>query len=196
MQKTWGGLLNSGGASIVIDSLGDFYVAGTTASTTTSGSVDSVILLKYDSSGNLVWQRTWNSGLGNGGQSDSEGIAVDTSGNIFVTGFTFVAPMTCVLTWTCNPRLFILKFDKQGNLLWQKIWWGSDSNDNAYPNTYGKGVAVDSSGDAYVVGFRYEGGASDLGLLLKFNSTGAMTWQAEWFDGRGTGVAVDSSGNV
>lgn len=174
-QKIWSGSGSGSdeGDSIAVDSLGNVYVTG---STTSFGTGYSVLILKFNSSGNLLWQRIW----GDGGNNYGNSVAVDSSGNIYVTGNAF--------SFTDGARVYLLKFDSTGNLLWQRLWGGS----------YGRGVAVDSSGNIYVTGAT-SGYYGNHILLLKYNSTGDFMWGANWSGSNlevGTGISVDSSGNI
>jgi len=95
------------------------------------------------------WTRTWS-----GGNANAARVAVDTSGNIYVAGdYSGTVdfdpdPVNIQAHSSANGTLdaFLSKFDASGNLLWVKTWGSGSGRDVAY------GVAVDSAGDAYVVG--------------------------------------------
>jgi hypothetical protein len=120
---------------------------------------------------------TWGSyGSGNGQLDWPFGVAVDSSGNVYVAD-----------PW----NNLVQKFTSAGAFLtqWGGFGWGKGQFD------YPEGVAVDSSGNVYVA----DSGNS---LIQKFTSAGAFL--AQWGGyGRGNGqfdwpdgVAVDGSGNV
>ncbi len=182
-EKFWGGTGNDYGYGVAVDSSsGNVYVTGSTNSFGAGG--PDVFLLKYTSSGSLIWQKTW----GDSGNDYGYGVAVDSSsGNVYVTGSTnsFGAGFDDV---------FLLKFDSTSGLLWQETWGGSQDD-------LGYGVAVDSSsGNVYVTGYTWSFGAGgpDV-MLLKFNASGSLIWQKTWggsdYD-YGYGVAVDSRGDA
>jgi hypothetical protein len=186
-QKTWGGGGNDYGKGVAVDTDGNVYVTGNTSSTGVSPGTADVFLLKIDPSGTLQWQRTW----GGSGADLGTGVAVDSSGNVYVTGST-----NTFGTGGNNYDVHLLKFDPSGALLWQRTW-GSMINDW----DWGKGVAVDSSDNIYVTG--YSGGLITLFedvLLLKFNPLGNLVWVKTWgsseYRDRGEDVTVDSSDNI
>ena len=194
-QRTWG---ESGkedcGFSITFDSLGHVYVVGITDSAGSMGQKGFVggqpdiskdaLLLKFDSSGDLLWQRTW----GQFGEVEwGTYLAVDSSDNIYATG------------WASNPRprqedLFLLKLDTSGNLLWQRTWGGRGTQQ-------GFGATADASGKIYVSGITFISGPDGPGdvFLLEIDSSGSMVWQSTWgssgVDGpHSSRIALDSSG--
>jgi len=182
IEKTWGGTDGHGdlGWGVAVDSSGNVYVSGETGSFG-AGGVD-VFLLKYGPDGTLLWQKTW------GGTKDDWGwgVAVDSSGNVYVSGETHSFGAG-------GGDAFLLKYDSNGTILWQKIW-GSIEDD------FSLGVAVDASGNAYVIGgtTSFGAGLSDV-LLLKYDPNGRLLWKRTWggeeYD-KVFGVAVDPSGNA
>jgi predicted RNA binding protein with dsRBD fold (UPF0201 family) len=148
-NKTWGGSDSDYGKGIMLDSSGNAFITGSTDSYE-DGNGDA-FLLKYDSSGNLLWYKTW------GGSDYDYGceIALDASGNLFITGSTY--------SYGAGYRdIFLLKYDSSGNLLWYKIWGGSNSD-------WGKGIALDASGNAFITGETNSYGAGNYDtFLLKF----------------------------
>lgn len=175
---TWEGRGDEEGRDAVVDSEGNVYVTGHTKSYSV---VDhDMCLVKFNSSG-VEWNITW-------GGSDLEmgkGIAMDSGGNIYVTG-------DLVHASDGNWDIFIVKFNSDGIEQWNHTWGGSDYE-------YGNDVDVDSSGNAYVCGKTNSFGAekSDM-CLLNFSASGLQwnyTWGGSENDG-GYGVVVDSSGNA
>jgi hypothetical protein len=179
-QRTLGGSGTDYGQGIAVDSSGNVYVTGYTTSQG-AGFVD-VLITKYDTSGTIQWQRT----LGGAGDDRGYGIAVDSSGNVYVTGYTTSQGVD-------NDEVLITKYNTSGTIQWQRIL-GSSGTDNGY------GIAVDSSGNVYVTGFTNGQGAGVQDVLItKYNTSGTIQLQRTLggsSNDRGQGIAVDSSGNV
>jgi hypothetical protein len=79
---TWGGSGWDGARGAAVDASGNIYVTGRTGSFG-AGSFD-LVLLKFSAGGSLLWQKTW----GGSGWDGGAGVAVDASGNVYVTGNT------------------------------------------------------------------------------------------------------------
>ena len=180
---------------VATDSSGNVYVTGGTKGgldgNTSSGDTD-LFVIKYNSSGTKQWTKQ----LGSTVRDSANGIAIDSSGNVYVTGVTFGG-----LDWNTSAGtndLFVVKYNSSGTKQWTKQL-GSASSD------FANGVATDSSGNVYVAGATYGGldgntnaGNSDL-FVVKYNSSGTKQWTkqlgtAEYDEARG--VATDLSGNV
>jgi len=173
-----GGSKNDIVASAAIDAAGNIYLAGSTSSYGAGG--QDVLLLKYDSTGHLLVERVW------GGTADDSGsgVAVDSSGNVYVAGSTQSFGFG-------RSDALLLKFNSSGSLLWAKTWGGS-SYDAAYD------LAFDSSGNVYVAGESYSLG--NCAIFLKFDSNGNLlftrTWKGPATYDSAYSVDVDKSGNV
>ena len=152
---------------IAVDSAGNSYVTGDFSDTVTFGAGEanettlittpdySFFIAKYSgATGQLLWAKQ----AGGGWMTRGEGIAVDSAGNIYVTGF-FIEDATfgageaneTTLTWTGDwADIFVAKYDGiTGQLLWVKMAGGIDSAESA---DYAWGIAVGSTGNIYVTG--------------------------------------------
>ena len=176
-QKTLGGTsgeLQSSGKMISFDSSNNIYTLGRTNSTG-AGNYDALIV-KYNSSGVIQWQKTLG---GTGGDNDGS-ITLDSSDNFYVTGNTNS-------TGAGGYDAFIVKYNSSGVIQWQKTLGGTGAE-------YSRSIQVDNSGNVYIVGStQFEG------LIAKYNSSGVIQWQ-KTFGGTGNQFFVDSildsSGNI
>jgi len=131
---------------------------------TSAGSTD-LFVVKYNSSGTKQWTKQ----LGTRDTDYANGVATDSSGNVYVTGTTNGG-----LDGNTNAGgsdLFVVKYNSSGTKQWTKQL-GSSSRDYDY------GVATDSSRNVYVSGDTYGGldgntsaGNADL-FVVKYNSSG------------------------
>ncbi len=180
---------------VATDSSGNIYVTGTTYSeldgNTSAGKAD-LFVVKYNSSGTKQWTNqlgTWDTDFANG-------VATDSSGNVYVTGSTYRS--LDGNTSAGNADLFLVKYNSSGTKQWTKQL-GSSSDD------YANGIVTDSSGSVYVTGTTYGGldgntsaGNADL-FVVKYNSGGTKQWTKQLgtpSTDTANGVTTDSSGNV
>ena len=180
-NRTWGGIGTESGRGIAIDSLDNIYISGETGSFGDGGG-DNLFLVKYNSSGTQQWNSTWG---GDGGEYGF-GVAVDSLGNIYLSGETesFGEGMS---------DLFLVKYDSSSVRQWNITWGGIDSDS-------GRSIAVDSSNNVYVGGTTLSFGTGGVDIvLIKYDSSGVKQWNHTWGganDEYGTGVAIDSLDNI
>jgi hypothetical protein len=192
---------------IAVDSGGNAYVAGKTASTNfptmnplqpANGGGDDAFVAKLNSAGSALVYSTYLGGSGNENSEFHGGIAVDSAGNVYVTGDTDSSnfPTTPgVIERTCPhgcqyPEPYVTKFNPTGSALVYSTYLPGQIFD------VGTGIAVDSAGDAYVVGTTLYP-TSDA-FLYKLNPTGSslVGSHSGLNDSYGEGVALDSSGSA
>src|SRR5437667_296105 len=140
-QKLWGRRYSGGYAfgediatAIAVDGLGNVYVTGTSFVPATGFDYATV---KYDSSGGDGWSVRYN-GPANG-EDDASSIAIDNSGNIYVTGQSAGSGT--------GPDYATIKYEASGNQLWVARYNGPENGD-AYDSA--AAVAVDGAGNADV----------------------------------------------
>jgi hypothetical protein len=183
---------------VAVDSGGGVYVTGYTNGgldgNTLTGKND-FFLTKYGSSGNRVFTKQ----LGDArAYTYATGVAVDSGGDVYVTGYTNGGLDGNTLTG--KNDFFLTKYDSSGN----KVFTKQFGDTRAY--TYATGVAMDSSGNAYVTGSTTGGldgntltGGEDF-FLTKYDSSGNKVFTKQFgvsgAETYATGVAVDSGGNV
>jgi hypothetical protein len=165
-------------SSVAIDKIGNVYISGAT-----TGNLDGNIngkshiadlstdafLTKYDPSGNKVWTRQ----VGAGGYDRSASVAVDSMGNVYISGdTTYLYEGYSSAGWY---DAFLTKFDSQGNKLWSRLL-GTPGFDHSYA------VASDRWDNVYIGG-RTDGdldgninaGIDDL-FVTKYDTYGNKLW--------------------
>ena len=144
---------------VAVDSTGNVYVAGQTSSfnfpsqnpyqgSYGGGNYDAFVT-KYDSSGILVYSTF----LGGYDEDCANAIAVDSSGNAYITGYTYSANFPTQNPYqnfnAGNADVFVTKVGSSGNPLVYSTYLGGSYDDIAY------GIAVDASNNSYVTGYTY-----------------------------------------
>lgn len=177
---TWQRTLSGGTSSydvltgVTVDTSGNVYVVGNTGS-----SNNNIFIGKYNSSGSLQWQRT----LSSAGEDLGYGVAIDSSANVYICG---------VSDTTGTLEFQLAKYDTNGTIQWQRRLGGNAAQDTAVS------IAVDSSANVYVCGYSDATGAQDI-QLAKYDTSGTIQWQRRLGgsgDDYGKGIALDSSGNI
>jgi hypothetical protein len=145
----------------------------------------------------------WNTFLGSTGLDIGEGIALDSNGNVYVTGFSEAPWGTPVNLHTGDgkPDAFVAKLSSNGVVQWN-TFLGSGGYD------YGYSIAFDNSGYIYVTGFseaswgtpvRPYGGAQDV-FVAKLSSSGVIQWNtflgSASSSDKGNGIAIHTSSNT
>jgi Beta-propeller repeat/Domain of unknown function (DUF5122) beta-propeller len=219
--KRAGGIGLDWGFALAIDGAGNSYVTGRFRNSATFGpgdpnetlmtviGSDDIFVAKYNSSGALVWARR----AGGSSTDEGRGIAVDSAGNSYVSGF-FAGSATfglgqlnaTTLTSAGSLDIFIAKYDPNGEPVWAKRAGGS-SSDDAFE------IATDGAGNSYATG-RFLGTAtfgageanetmltsagSNDGFVARYDSNGALIW-ARRAGGASSddafGIAADGAGN-
>jgi hypothetical protein len=223
-------------ASIAVDSAGNVYVAGYTQSTDfpkvnqipgacqsgcDSGN-DDAFVTKISASGKLL---VYSSYLGGSGGDSASSIAVDSAGNVYLTGggnssdFPRVNQIPGACLGSCGNGstndAYVTKINAAGNaLVYSSLIGGSgDENDGGFAS-----IAVDSVGNAYITGNTFStdfprvnqipgaclgscgnGNAQDA-FVTKINAAGSALLYSSYVGSSGTdigfGIAVDGSGNA
>lgn len=158
-----GGSFMDEARAIAVDAAGSAYVTGDTASANfptknpfqvALGGTTDAFLAKLDPTGSSLVYSTY---LGGGGFDQGNGIAVDASGNAYVTGqtsstnFPTKNPFQGGLNGSIyNGNAFVTKFDPTGSAPLFSTYLGGSGNQNG--GDAGEGIAVDSAGNIYVTG--------------------------------------------
>ncbi|MEZ4656774.1 MAG: Ig-like domain-containing protein [Caldilineaceae bacterium] len=219
---TFSGGNNGEGKGIAVDSSGNVFTTGHfqntfdfdpgagTTTATIRGQRD-IFISKLDSNGAFVWVKS----LGGLVIDEARAIALDSTGNIYVTGdfrgtVDFDPSGNAAgsdLTSAGDYDMFITKRDSAGEFVWSKSF-GSTSLDQGYDVAVGSDLRVYTTGQfSGTVNFDPSGATTTYQLtssgydpyISALNSDGTVAW-ANFVKGpaneRGQGVAVDSSNNV
>ncbi|MEA3515496.1 MAG: SBBP repeat-containing protein, partial [Nanoarchaeota archaeon] len=205
------------GKSIAVDTTGNSYVTGYTYDGTnfagssnklTEGELDKndVFVIKLNTIGQRQW--TYIAGSNVSKSEIGEGIAVDTSGNSYVAGYTYdgtnFAGSSNKLTEGELDRndVFVIKLNTIGQRQWTYI-----AGSNVSKSDYSRGIAVDTSGNSYAVGCTDDGinlgdadnkfiegipSSNDV-FVIKLNSAGSRMWT---FIGASTDSKNDQSYDI
>ena len=214
------------GFGIAVDSAGNAYVAGYAGSTDFPTAnplpnlpVTGAFVTKFNPAGSALVYSTY---LGGTGPSQANAIAVDSAGNAYVTGqtratdFPTVNPVQPTNTFN-NQDAFVTKLSADGSALIYSTYLGGNTPD---PEDGGGqaawGIAVDSSGNAYVTGNTQDtdfptvnplqatnktsAPSSGTGFVTKYNAAGSALIYSTYLGGSAqdtpAGIAADSSGNA
>jgi hypothetical protein len=222
-----GGTGSDAAAGIAIDASGNAYIVGNTSSVDfpvtpgafqpTYGGATDAFVTKLNALGSSL---TYSSYLGGSAADFGQGIAVDSSGNAFVTGSTesFDLPTlnplqpgndgctTIDMVETCSSDAFVAEVNTGGSALVYSTYLGGSGTDS------GQAIAVDGAGDAYITGYTgssdfptqnalqsQSGGGNDA-FVTEFNPSGSQLVFSTYLGGNGNdqafGLVLDTSGNI
>jgi pimeloyl-ACP methyl ester carboxylesterase len=155
-----GGKYDDSGSDITVDSAGNAYVTGITYHNDfpivrplqgTSGGSDDAFVAKLNASGSALVYSTY---LGGRSEDHGRGIAVDSAGNAYVTGETYSDDFPSVnpldSTFNGYKDAFVAKLTADGSVLVYSTYLGGSQ---AFQGSEGIDIAVDSTGNAYVIGY-------------------------------------------
>jgi uncharacterized delta-60 repeat protein len=168
--------------AIAVDVSGNVYVTG--GSSDVNGFAFCAIV-KYNSTGVQEWVQIYSDPESY--QDYTNAIAVDPSGNVYVTGASGTYPIYDYAT---------IKYNSAGIQQWVKRYNGPENgHDEAYA------IAVDGSDNVYVTGQSVGSGTSYDFATIKYNSNGDTVWVRRYngpgnSDDEARAIAVDDSGNM
>lgn len=195
------------GRKCAVDASGNVYVTGYFVRKATFGLIsktsagyEDMFVAKYNSSGVVQWVQT-------AGGNDSDfgyDIAVDASGNVYVTGLFWYTANFGSFTKTSSGLgdAFVVKYNSSGVVQWVQSAGGTAGD-------VSNSIATDALGGVYITG-TYNGTASfnersitsagtyDV-FVAKYNSSGVIDWVETVggaFDDNVNGITVDATGKV
>jgi hypothetical protein len=159
-------------------------------SITSNGSID-IYVAKYDSSGDFVWVFGIGNELTNTHGDIGKDIALDSEGNIYITGFVGgdvdfdPSPNEAILTGSGGDDFFIAKYDNDGNYL-----WAHRGGSNNYEPSTSNSIGIDSNDNVVITGSfnrRITIGSHTLDVgsgnvhafLAKYSPSGSVLWAIE-----------------
>ncbi|MBE0572833.1 MAG: SBBP repeat-containing protein [Ignavibacteriaceae bacterium] len=166
--------------SIAVDNQGNVYVTGQSENFYDNNDYATI---KYNPDGVQQWVKRYSMG----GDNAAYAIAVDLSGNVYVTGES--EGIGTSLDYAT------IKYNTTGDQIWVSRYNGPDSTVDAALS-----LALDGSGNVYVTGGSTDSGNEDC-TTVKYNSNGSEIW-VQRYNGPGNGwdqgkaIAVDDAGNV
>jgi gliding motility-associated-like protein len=188
--KKFGGPGSDKSVAVVTDNSGSAYVCGYYSGTATFGtfsitSADSsdIFIAKYSSTGDVVWVRS----AGGPNNDAASGIALDLSGNVYVTGIfrgtanfgtNAVTSVNYPASSQASGDVFLTKLDNNGNFIWVKK--GSAQGDEKSTD-----VCTDGQGGVYICGQfssdilfdnNHPNTIENAGFVVKYNSSGQEQW--------------------
>ncbi len=194
-EQTWidqfGGAGRDEAEAVVVDAAGNIYIAGHTTSGSTNFDKE-IFVAKYKSDGVQEWFKQF----GSAANEESNSIAVDAAGNIYIAGYTG-GDLAGLGSNVGGFDIFIAKYRSNGDQEWLEQF-GSEVDDE------GKGVVVDAAGNAYVIGYTRgslayaNAGNSDF-VIAKYDGSGNQMWLEQFGSASGEGAhaaAIDAQGYV
>jgi len=170
--------------AIAVDASGNVYVTG--FSYGGPSTLDDYATIKYNSSGDIIWLRRYNGGP-DYSPEEAKAIAVDNSGNVYVTG-------SSVDTISCDYTT--IKYNSSGQEVWVREYNGP-GNDHDEADA----IAVDNSGNVYVTGWSVGSGTDKDYATIKYNTSGNIVWVKRYNGSGNSGdyaraIAVDANGYI
>ncbi|MEO0262445.1 MAG: hypothetical protein ABIM62_01845 [candidate division WOR-3 bacterium] len=158
-QKTYGGILDEAGFSLVESNDSHYIILGNTYSFGNGGS--DIYIIKINKNGDTLWTKFY------GTQNDEFSYSIkEYNGNYIIVGNT-------QLPDSSESDIYILKINKNGNLIFEEI---IETPSWEYPRDF----EISENGDIIIAGsIKPEGGDFNL-YVSKIDSLGNMIWQKRY----------------
>ncbi|HWQ90102.1 MAG TPA: SBBP repeat-containing protein [Clostridia bacterium] len=156
-EPVWTNQLTTMPEAMAVDADGNVFIAGLTI---TGGFTLSALTIAYSELGTPLWTNLYNGGE----RSRATAIAVDTTGNVYVTGYSF--------TWATLHNYASIKYSRAGVPLWTNVY-SSPGRQSDWPVAIG----VDQTGCVFVTGYScQEGYGPEDFLTIAYSTTGTPLW--------------------
>ncbi|MBS1519166.1 MAG: SBBP repeat-containing protein [Bacteroidetes bacterium] len=149
---------------VISDRFRNVYVVGYSISTSNTG--HDFRTVKYDSAGNLKWTRQYDY-LAHG-HDEANDVAVDNSGNVYVTGKG---------TGFVGTQFATIKYNSAGDSIWSNIYFYIGSGNIA------RAIMVDTLGGVYVTGESTGLQSNDDFATIKYDAVSGATLWTKRFNG-------------
>jgi hypothetical protein len=203
------------GMGVCTDHSGNVFITGRFKSPTitfgnfvltNTSSLEDVYVVKYNSSGNVIWAKS----AGSADFDEGTSICADDSGNIIVTGVFYGSSISFGNFTLTNFAfgafdIFTVKYDPVGNVIWAKSAGGNNMD-------WANSVCADDSGNVLVTGYfnsasiafgndtlTQSNNGSSKYFIVKYDLSGNELWAKTATgsnDVEGYAVSVDGAGNV
>lgn len=173
------------GKAIAVDNNGNVYVTGVSYG---NGTGEDYVIIKYNSAGSQQWVARYNSGEPRNADDAAFRIALDSDGNVYVTGRSY--------TSSNDDDYLTIKYNQNGNLLWSKRYNGPASSCDC-PHA----MVIDNNGNLYVTGASMGAGTNYDFATIKYDRNGNQIWVKRYNGPRNdddwaSAIAVDNFGNI
>ncbi len=173
------------GKAIAVDNNGNVYVTGVSYG---NGTGEDYVTIKYNSAGSQQWVARYNSGEPRNADDAAFRIALDSDGNVYVTGRSY--------TSSNDDDYLTIKYNQNGNLLWSKRYNGPASSCDC-PHA----MVIDNNGNLYVTGASMGAGTNYDFATIKYDRNGNQIWVKRYNGPRNdddwaSAIAVDNFGNI
>ncbi len=188
-QKSWGGNGYDSFLDGAVNSKDETIFAGDTQRNMENMEaviVSNAMIIKYDQSGNIMWQKKWyhqNDDYYN--DSGFNSVEVMSDDSIVAVGYYRRVSREGNTYSFIDPNSVIVKYDTEGNVLWEKHWGGEN-------NDIFNSVTVTENDEIIVVGYtssydtleelNYDSKLGIQAIMIKYDKEGNLMWQKTWGD--------------
>lgn len=131
------------------------------------------ILVKYDLTGNVVWEKSWG-----GTGTDAYTSTVKVPDGYMAVGYTTSTNVSGITNKGYYDAI-IVKYDLNGNLVWQKNWGGS-SYDFFNAITYSNNELVIGGSSYSSISGQFTNKGNRDSIIVAYDLTGNVKWQKNW----------------
>ncbi|MBX7108656.1 MAG: SBBP repeat-containing protein [Chitinophagales bacterium] len=167
---------NDYGNHIKVTAAGDVFVIGQSDVDNSGGTTDyDFLILKYNSLGTQQWAKTFGNPALNA--EDPNDLAIDASGNVYVTGKSDVNALAAVTA----DNFLTVKYNASGVLQWSTYFDGTAVNSD----DIAEAMVLDASGNLYIAGGGDNASSQKDASVIKYaGATGVATWTKN-YNGKG-----------